>query len=105
MSFLRVPPSTGQRLQRDERFPSPGAFLASAGYAILASRVLPAVGRMGRLGPGRGQLAAVPAIDQGNGFLEKVIAGGSAAGGLYSSIRSIAGPAYITWLLASGIAL
>ncbi len=50
-------------------------------------------------------LAAVPAIDQGNGFLEKVIAGGSAAGGVYSSLSSIAGPAAIAWLLASGIAL
>ena len=50
-------------------------------------------------------LTAVPTIYKGNGFLETVIAGGDTAGGFYSYISSIAGLAYIAWLLAAGIAI
>jgi hypothetical protein len=80
-------------------------FLAAAGYAILASRVLPPWAGWAGWVLAAINLAAVPTIYRGNGFLETVIAGGDTADGFYSYISSIAGLAHIAWLLGAGIAI
>jgi hypothetical protein len=80
-------------------------FLAAAACAILASHVLPPSADWTGWALAAINLAAVPIIYQGNGFLETVIVGRDTVSGFYSYISTISGLAYIAWLLAVGIAI
>jgi hypothetical protein len=77
-------------------------FLIPASWGILATRVLPRwTGWMG-YAVALITLIAVPTIFGGNDFLSATIAGGNAASGLYSYSTSLAGLAFIAWLLVVG---
>ena len=78
-------------------------FLASASYAILATRALPRWTGWVGFGIAVLNLAAVPAIFGGNDFMEAVVAGVTTSGGLYAYVNDIMGLAYIGWLIIEGI--
>ena len=81
-------------------------FLASASYAILATRALPGwIGWMGYV-VAILNLAAVPTIYGGNDFMEATVAGGgTASSGFFSYATSITGLAFLVWLFIASISM
>ena len=80
-------------------------FLASASYAILATRALQRWTGWVGFGIAILNLVAVPAIFGGNDFMEAVVAGVTTSAGLYVYVSDIIGLAYIGWLLIVGISM
>jgi hypothetical protein len=80
-------------------------FLAAVSYAILATRALPRWTGWVGLGVAVLSLVAVPAIFGGNDFMEAVVAGVTASGGVYVYVNDVRGLAYIGWLLIVGISM
>lgn len=80
-------------------------FLASASYAILATRALP--GWIGWLGYVVTilNLAVAPSVYGGVDFLEATVAGGSASHGVYSYVSPVTGLAYLVWLFSAAISM
>ncbi|MEN3017356.1 MAG: hypothetical protein ABC612_08145 [Candidatus Methanosuratincola petrocarbonis] len=81
-------------------------FLASASYAILATRALPRwTGWVGYIGAIL-NVVAVPSIYGGNDFMEAAIAaGGTASSGFYSYATSVAGLVFLVWLFSAAISM
>ncbi len=80
-------------------------FLAAVSSAILATRALPRWTGWVGFGIAVLNLVAVPAIFGGNDFMEAVVAGVTASGGLYAYVNDVIGLAYIGWLLIVGISM
>lgn len=79
-------------------------FLAVAAYAILKAQLARLVGWAGYLLAVL-NIAAVPAVYQGNDFLQTVINGGNPESGPYSYISAVAGGLYSIWLVVLGVAI
>jgi hypothetical protein len=79
-------------------------FLAVAAYAILRAELAWLIGWAGYLLAAL-NIAAVPAVYQGNDFLQTVVNGGSPESGLYSYVSAVAGGLYSVWLVVLGVAI